>query len=170
MEPQNFLREEHGEKFMTLGIKLWDKIKDEKYLWGLLIVAALLRFLFLSLKPPHFDEGIVGWWVDQIISTGYYPYDPTNYHGPLPYYFLFFSKLLFGRDIWAIRLPGVLLGLGSVFVMTRFAPFVGKRTAYFAAFFMAVSPAMSFYSRYTPHEVGLLFFSLITILGFFAPK
>jgi uncharacterized protein (TIGR03663 family) len=140
--------------------------KKDKYLWGILFIAAVFRFLLLSHKTPHFDEGIVGWWVDQIIATGYYPYDPTNYHGPLPYYLLFFSKLLFGRSLWAIRLPGVLFGMGAVYVMTQFDLFLGKRTAYIAALFIAVSPAMAFYSRYTPHEGGLLFFSLLTVLGF----
>ena len=41
------------------------------------------------MKPPHFDEGINGWFVDQMMRTGYYKYDPSNYHGPLHFYVLF---------------------------------------------------------------------------------
>jgi predicted membrane-bound mannosyltransferase len=42
-----------------------------------------LRFFLLGIKPPHFDEGINGWFVDQVVHNGFYRYDPTNYHGPL---------------------------------------------------------------------------------------
>src|SRR5690349_19938325 len=32
--------------------------------WLILALAALLRFFLLGMKPPHFDEGINGWFVD----------------------------------------------------------------------------------------------------------
>ncbi len=51
--------------------------------WLIIGLAALLRFFLLGIKPPHFDEGINGWFVDQMMKTGFYKYDPTNYHGPL---------------------------------------------------------------------------------------
>ena len=40
--------------------------------WGIIALGALLRFLFLSIKPPHFDEGINGWFVDQMMHNGFY--------------------------------------------------------------------------------------------------
>ena len=52
-------------------------------------LAAFLRLLLLGIKPPHFDEGINGWFVDQMTKNGFYRYDPTNYHGPLHFYILF---------------------------------------------------------------------------------
>src|SRR5437773_9335993 len=54
--------------------------------WLILGLAIFLRFLLLGIKPPHFDEGINGWFVDQVVKTGFYKYDPTNYHGPLHFY------------------------------------------------------------------------------------
>ena len=66
-------------------------------------IGFFFRFYDLSLKPPHFDEGITGWFVDQIITNGFYRYDYQNYHGPLAYYVLFISKILFGRELWALR-------------------------------------------------------------------
>src|ERR1700720_1347883 len=56
--------------------------------WVIIGLAAFLRFFLLGIKPPHFDEGINGWFVDQIIKAGFYKYDPTNYHGPLHFYVL----------------------------------------------------------------------------------
>src|SRR5581483_11791362 len=74
--------------------------------WLIVGLGALLRILFLGIKPPHFDEGINGWFVDaHIVKQGFYRYDPTNYHGPLHFYVLFLFKCLFGRNIWALRMP-----------------------------------------------------------------
>ena len=52
--------------------------------WAILGLAVFLRFFLLGIKPPHFDEGINGWFVDQVMKNGFYKDDPTNYHGPSP--------------------------------------------------------------------------------------
>src|SRR4030095_1769118 len=72
--------------------------------WLIIGLAAFLRFFLLGVKPPHFDEGINGWFVDQLVKNGYYKYDPTNYHGPLHFYVLLLSKTLLGRSLWVLRL------------------------------------------------------------------
>jgi uncharacterized protein (TIGR03663 family) len=133
--------------------------------WVILLSGALLRFLFLSIKPAHFDEGINGWFVDQMTKNGFYRYDPTNYHGPLHFYLLFLAQTLFGRNIWALRLPVVLASIGSIYVTLKFAPFVGRATSRIAALAMAVSPGFVFYGRYSIHEVWLLLFSMLFVLG-----
>jgi uncharacterized protein (TIGR03663 family) len=134
--------------------------------WALFLVAIAFRVLYLGLKPPHFDEGINGWFVDQLIQNGYYRYDPTNYHGPLHFYVLWIFKVLGGRNLWALRLPAVAFGVGSVWLLYKFKDYLGRPTALAAAWFMAVSPAMVFYSRYSIHETELLFFSLLAFLGY----
>src|SRR5690349_3679716 len=68
--------------------------------WIIVALGAFLRVLLLGIKPPHFDEGINGWFVDQMTKNGFYRYDPTNYHGPLHFYILFISQTLFGRNLW----------------------------------------------------------------------
>ena len=133
--------------------------------WGIIALGAFLRFLLLGIKPPHFDEGINGWFVDQMVRSGFYRYDPTNYHGPLHFYILFLSQALFGRHIWALRLPVVLASIGSIYATLKFEPFVGKNVSRIAALAMAISPGFVFYGRYSIHEVWLLLFSMIFVLG-----
>src|ERR687883_482438 len=82
--------------------------------WLIVAFAALLRLFLLGIKPPHFDEGINGWFVDQMVKNGFYRYDPTNYHGPLHFYILFVCQTLLGRNVWAIRLPVVLASIFAV--------------------------------------------------------
>jgi uncharacterized protein (TIGR03663 family) len=132
---------------------------------AILIFAAFLRLLLLGMKPAHFDEGINGWFVDQMNKNGFYRYDPTNYHGPLHFYVLYISEALLGRNIWALRLPVVCVSMICVYLMFKFEPFVGKNISRFAALAMAVSPAFVFYGRYSIHEVWLQLFSMLFILG-----
>lgn len=132
----------------------------------LLLLALGLRLALLGAKPLHSDEGVNGWFVDRLLETGVYAYDPENYHGPLLFYLVGLSELLFGRNAWALRLPSVLFGVGSVWLLSRLGPFVGERAARAAALFLAVSPAAIYYSRAAIHEPGFLFFTLLTVVGF----
>src|SRR5256885_1233270 len=108
--------------------------------WLILGLAAFLRLFLLGIKPPHFDEGINGWFVDQVIHNGFYRYDPTNYHGPLHFYVLLLSESLLGRNLWALRLPVVLVSIGCVWLTLKFEPLVGRNVSRIAALAMAVSP------------------------------
>jgi uncharacterized protein (TIGR03663 family) len=133
--------------------------------WLIIALGAFLRFFLLGIKPPHFDEGINGWFVDQMAKTGFYRYDPTNYHGPLHFYILFLSQTLFGRNIWALRLPVVLVSTLCLSLALKFESIVGRNTARLAALAMAVSPGCVFYGRYSIHEVWLQLFSMLFLLG-----
>jgi uncharacterized protein (TIGR03663 family) len=133
--------------------------------WMILAAAAFLRFFLLGIKPPHFDEGINGWFVDQVVKNGFYRYDPTNYHGPLHFYVLLVSEWLFGRNVWALRLPVVLVSIGCVWLTLKFEPLVGRHVSRLAALAMAISPGCVFYGRYSIHEVWLALFSILFILG-----
>src|SRR5256712_7991468 len=133
--------------------------------WLIVGFAALLRFFWLGIKPPHFDEGINGWFVDQMVKNGFYRYDPTNYHGPLHFYVLLLSQTLFGRNVWALRLPVVLVSISCVWLALKFEPLVGRNVSRIAALAMAISPGFVFYGRYSIHEVWLVLFSMLFILG-----
>src|ERR1700722_12014968 len=142
------------------------KKETDWFLITIIAVAFLLRFPLLGLRPPHFDEGINGGFVDQLISNGYYSYDPTNYHGPFHFYVLWVFKFFLGRNLWGLRLSASLFGLAGIYLITRLSPYVGRFTALSAAALMAVSPGMIFYTRYAIHESELFFFSLMALLGF----
>ncbi len=131
----------------------------------ILLFAALARFTYLDIKPPHFDEGINGWFCDQMTKTGYYAYDPTNYHGPLHFYVLYASLKLFGRNLWALRLPVVLASLAAIFWMFLFRPFFSRTVCYMAALGMAISPGFIFYDRYSIHESWMVLFLIVTFWG-----
>jgi uncharacterized protein (TIGR03663 family) len=128
-------------------------------------VAIFLRVWLIEVKPPHFDEGVNGWFADQMTANGFYHYDPTNYHGPLHFYAVFLSQTLFGRHLWALRLPAIVASLLCIWAILRFREFFGPRTARIAALAMAVSPASVFYGRYSIHETWQVLFSILLLWG-----
>ena len=99
------------------------------------------------------------------MKNGFYRYDPTNYHGPLHFYVVLVSEALFGRNLWALRLPVVLVSIGCVWLCFKFEPLMGRTVSRIAALAMAVSPGFIFYGRYSIHEVWLLLFSMMFVLG-----
>ena len=133
----------------------------------ILIVAftAVFRLWFLTIKPPHFDEGVNGWFLDEMARQGYYQYDPANYHGPLHFYILFLFKVLLGRNLWALRLPVVIVSTATVWLVTLFDRFIDRRTCWLAALAMAVSPGAEFYGRYAIHEPEMVFFLILLVWG-----
>jgi uncharacterized protein (TIGR03663 family) len=142
-----------------------DALDSNWMFWLILGLATVLRVLFLDIKPPHFDEGINGWFVDQMVKDGFYRYDPTNYHGPLHFYILFLSQALFGRNLYALRMPVVLASIGAVWLALKYDRVIPRPVARVAALAMALSPGFIFYGRYSIHEAWLLLFSMMFVLG-----
>ena len=132
---------------------------------GILFAAVFLRTWMIGIKPPHFDEGVNGWFADQMTASGFYRYDPTNYHGPLHFYAVFLSQTLFGRHLWALRLPAILASLLCLAALLSLRRFFGRPATLLAAAAMAVSPAYTFYGRYSIHESWQVLFSILFLRG-----
>jgi len=133
--------------------------------WLIVGLALFLRLLWLGMKPPHFDEGVNGWFIDQMSKLGYFQYDPSNYHGPFHFYALFLSQTLFGHNIEAMRLPLVLINTATVWLLLQYRRFLPWRACVFAALAFAVSPGMLFYSRYAIHESWVVFGMVLSFWG-----
>src|SRR5579871_5074609 len=139
---------------------------------AILIAAALLRLLFLTEKPLHHDEGVNGLFLVNLFRTGFYHYDPSNYHGPSLYYLAVIPTAInnvfhwgHGLSTFAIRLVTAVFGVGVVWLMLCLRRFLGSPAALAAAAFATVSPGFVFFSRYFIHEILFVFFSLGVIVA-----
>jgi uncharacterized protein (TIGR03663 family) len=137
-----------------------------------LAAAAALRLYDLSAKVLHHDEGVNGMFMTNLFRTGYYHYDPSNFHGPTLYYFgwitttinsFFYGKE--GLSTFAIRLVTALFGLGIIWLILELRRELGASGALAAAVLMAVSPGFVFFSRYFIHEVLFAFFTLAVVVA-----
>ena len=134
----------------------------------LMLLAAAVRSVMLDLKAPHFDEGVNGWFADQLRETGTFRYTPDNFHGPWHFYTVFLSQELLGRNLWALRLPAVVAGVLIIPALFLFRRWFGHSTVRWAALAWAVSPAATFYSRYSIHETWFVLFTILCTWGLIA--
>ena len=125
------------------------------------VVAAVLRLYDLGLRPPHHDEGVNGWFTEQVVHNGYYAYDPANYHGPLYFYLLAGARRVFGFGLWQLRLPGALIGVGACCLPLLLRRRIGWAAALAASAFLAMSPTLVYYARYAIHETLLAALGLL---------
>jgi len=139
---------------------------------GLLVAAAVLRLLYLTVKPLHHDEGVNGLFLVNLVRNGYYHYDPSNFHGPTLYYFgwvvAMVSRFLFGGDglsTFGIRLVTAAFGTGIVWLLLCLRRQLDGFGALAAAALAAVSCGFVFFSRYFIHEILFVFFSLAVVIA-----
>lgn len=145
------------------------KVSDNPLLVGLsllfLIAASLSRFVLLGNKPIHFDESINMWFVQRIWEEGFFTYDPTNYHGPLMFYFIQLAQLFTGFDYLSTRWVAAIFSFLSL-VILWFGPLAQRQALRWAAVFLLFSPAMGFFGRSGIHESTFVFFQILGFLSF----
>jgi uncharacterized protein (TIGR03663 family) len=152
--------------------KLW---RLSLWQWTALIIligASLLRLWDLSAKVLHHDEGVNGMFMTNLYRTGYYHYDPANYHGPSLYYIAEITttigSVFLGKDglnTFTLRLVTALFGIGVVWLMLCLRREIGVFGSLAAAALAAVSSGFVFFSRYFIHEILFVFFTLGTIVA-----
>ncbi|HEX5434287.1 MAG TPA: flippase activity-associated protein Agl23 [Candidatus Angelobacter sp.] len=139
---------------------------------SILLAACFLRVFELSAKVLHHDEGVNGMFMTYLYRTGYYHYDPANYHGPSLYYMgeitttigsIFLGKE--GLNTFTIRLVTALFGIGVVWLMLCLRRQLGNFGSLAAAAMATVSPGFVFFSRYFIHEILFIFFTLGTLVA-----
>ena len=130
-----------------------------------IFTSIFLRLVWLPFKPFHHDEGVNGFFLTNLVRQGVYKYDPQNYHGPTLYYFALFSTYLFGLNDFAVRFVTALFGVLIVVLILCLRRYLGTIGALTAAMLIALSPGMSFISRYFIHEILFVFFTLATAVA-----
>jgi len=154
--------------------ELADSTRDGWW-WGtlaILLVAALLRLIYLTQKPLHHDEGVNGLFLVNLFRTGFYHYDPSNYHGPSLYYLAVIPTAInnvfhwgHGLSTFAIRVVTAAFGVGVAWLMLCLRRYLGSAASLAAAALATVSPGFVFFSRYFIHEILFVFFSLGVIVA-----
>lgn len=124
-------------------------------------IAGALRVPRLDERPMHADEAILADKFGTLLETGSWKYDPRDFHGPvLPYVSLIPAQVAAVRryaDLTEVTLRVVpaAFGLLLVLVPLLLARGLGRAQAIAAAVLTAISPAMTYYSRYYIPEMLL---------------
>ena len=135
----------------------------------LVTLAALLRLGKLDDRPVHGDEAVNCSKLDLLWQSGHYVYNPQEFHGPTLYYFTLPFVALSGAENLAetssrtFRWVTVLFGVSLILLLLFLVDGLGQSATLGAAALLAVSPAMTYYSRFYIHEMLLCFFTLAAI-------
>ena len=128
-------------------------------------VAVWLRFDQIGLKPFHHDEGVNSHFLLNLAEHGEYKYNPENYHGPTLYYFALLTLRVFGVNDLALRFTPALFGVLTVLMVWLLRERLGSIGTPVAAFLMALSPGLVYFSRDFIHEMSFGCFSLGIVVG-----
>src|SRR5215813_10705579 len=129
------------------------------------IVAVWLRFDQIGIKPFHHDEGVMSHFLLNLANSGEYRYNPENYHGPTLYYFALAALRVFGANDFALRFTPALFGVLTVLMVWLLREHLGSVGTPVAAFLMALSPGLVYFSRDFIHEMSFGCFSLGVVVG-----
>lgn len=147
------------------------KLKSEtaqtsRWVWAAL---ALLSVIALVLRLWNLNSDL---WVDEVLTLLDYARQPlgqilTSF--PNQNQHMFFSVLarasfdIFGESAWALRLPSVLFGVGSIWALFFLCRrlLLGTREALLASALMTVSYHHIWFSQNARGYMGLLFFTLL---------
>jgi uncharacterized protein (TIGR03663 family) len=146
------------------------KQKERIIGFSILLISFVLCFTDLPLKPPHSDEGGNGFFVNQIWETGFYIYDPQNYHGPILFYLFQVSEKILGFGIGSFRAVTALFATLCVWLILINRDFLGRYASFFAAAALALSPGMIFFGRSAIHEAPFVFSQILLVTGFLRTK
>lgn len=140
---------------------------------AILTLALLLRLPELDRRPMHTDEAVHAVKFGALLEEGFYQYDPFEYHGPTLNYFTLIPAWLSGKrtfaaiDEFTLRIVPVFFGMLSILLLAGLRQELGRKGLLLALLLLALSPAMSFYSRYYIQETLLVCFSAgVIVCGF----
>jgi len=146
-------------------------LRDKEIKWShiffalAIVIGAWFRFYHLEIKPLHHDEGVNSHFLLTLANIGDYRYDPTNYHGPTLYYFALVSLRLFGDNEFALRFIPAFFGLLTIILIWPLRTHLGPVGLVVAAFCMALSPGLVYFSRDFIHEMAFGCFSMGIVTG-----
>ncbi len=134
------------------------------------IIAAVLRLPALERRPMHTDEAVHAYKFGRLLEENWYRYNPHQYHGPTLNYFTLVPAFLAGQEKITdvtestMRIVPVFFGLATILLLLLLRGAVTTPTAALAAILAAVSPALTFYSRYYIQESLFVCFTFAAIV------
>ncbi len=138
------------------------------FLLAMLALAALalaLRLPGLDRRPMHVDEAVQAWKAGELLDSGFYRYNPVEFHGPTLYYMVQPILRMAGvaefsqSEAWHYRLLTVLAGCALLGLLAALGGGLGRTAALVAGLLVALSPAMVYFSRFFIQEMLLVLFT-----------
>lgn len=122
---------------------------------ALVAFAVITRFHALADKPLHHDESLFAYY-SYFLAKGFgYEYQPIL-HGPILEHVTALVFVLFGDSDFTMRLPAVVGSLGLFVVAWYWRRYLGKAGTIAAILLLALSPSITYYSRFLRNDAPYL--------------
>ncbi len=124
-----------------------------------------------DVRPMHHDEANQAVRFGMLLETGEYRYDRHDHHGPTLYYLTLPFAWMRGQHTLAavdertLRMVPALFGAGTMFLFAFLARGIGGWAIATAAALAAISPALTYYSRFYIQETIFVFFVLAFLIA-----
>ena len=157
------------ERASAAGASVRDRLPftDNLMLWGVLlavVVALVLRLLFLGHRVAHYDEGRVAYWSLHTLDTGHFAYRRII-HGPLLQHLDRYLFALFGASDFLMRFPVAVIGGLLPASAYLFRKHLRRSEVVAMGFVLALNPVLLYYSRFMRSDILVAAF-MFTALGF----
>jgi len=147
---------------------MWPKYKHHIPLLLVILVAAAVRLLAVFKYGDFWDDEMFSFIYSQKSWPSGLVYWLWETNPPLHLLILKIWLFIFPATEFFARLPSVLAGVGTVYVIYRFGrDFFGAKTAYLAAFFLALHPYHIFWSATARVYVFLMLLASLSVWRFF---
>ena len=128
--------------------------------WGIILSLALsLRLWDLGDRALHHDESLHATYSWYYYDGRGYTHDPMM-HGPFQFNAGALAFVLFHPSDFVARVPAALFGTGIVALIYLLRGHLGRLGALTAAFFVAVSPSLLYFSRFDREDIYTAFWTL----------
>ena len=128
----------------------------------ILILAVVSRFYALGERAVSHDEMTHAKFSWNLYTGQGFRHDPLM-HGPLLFEVTALIYALFGVSDFTARIWAALTGVALVMTPWLFQKWLGKRGALFASIMLLISPAITYYARYTRHDTPLMLMSMLLL-------
>jgi uncharacterized protein (TIGR03663 family) len=128
----------------------------------ILLLAVVSRFYALGDRAVSHDEMTHAKFSWNLYIGRGFRHDPLM-HGPLLFEATALIYALFGVSDFTARIYTALTGIALVMTPWLFQKWLGKRGALFASIMLLISPAITYYARYTRHDTPLMLMSILLL-------
>ncbi len=126
----------------------------------LLVLAILTRFYALGQRATSHDETTHALFAHNLYAGQGFKHDPMM-HGPLLFEATALIYFLFGVSDFTARAYAALMGVALVMTPLLLRKWLGHRGALVASAFLLISPSITYYSRYTRHDIPMMLFTMM---------
>lgn len=138
---------------------------------GALALGLAFRLTDPGARPMHHDEANQAVRFGTLLETGEYRYDRQDHHGPTLYYLTLPFAWMRGQwtlaavDERTLRMVPAVFGAGTILLFPLVSRGVGRTAVAVAASLAAVSPVLTYYSRFYVQESLFVFFTLAFLIA-----